>query len=148
MKIRIWLLVVAILALWPCHIVVAANNTSASAVLALEKRWNDACRRGDLVAMNALLSDDYIITVEDGNTFSKPGYIAHNGNSTVHAHVSTMSDLKVRVHGNTAVVTGAYYEEGTDKGKPYEYRDRLTDVWMNTNGRWQLIVSHYSLPAP
>jgi ketosteroid isomerase-like protein len=148
MRIRVWLLVIATLALWLCHIAVAANNTSASAVLGLEKKWNEAYRRGDLVAMNALLSDDYIITVEDGNTFSKPGYIAHNGNSTVHVHVSTMSDLKVRVHGNTAVVTGAYYEKGTDKGKPYEYRDRLTDVWMNNNGRWQLIVSHYSLPTP
>ncbi len=134
----------------PCHIAVAAtkHDTAASAVLALEKNWNDAYQRGDVVTMNALLADDYIITVEDGNTFSKPGYIAHNGNSTVHVRVSKMSDLKVRVHGSTAVVTGAYYEKGTEKGKPYEYRDRLTDVWMNTNGRWQLIVSHYSLPNP
>lgn len=148
MKIRIWLLVVATLALWPCHIAIAANSTSASAVLALEKKWNDAYKQGDVETMNALLSDDYIITVEDGNTFSKPGYIARNGNSTVHVHVSKMSNLTVRVHGNTAVVTGGYYERGTEKGKPYEYRDRLTDVWMNINGRWQLIVSHYSLPNP
>ena len=146
MKITIWLLIVATLALWTCHIAAAATkrDTAASTVLALEKKWNDAYQRGDVVTMNALLADDYIITVEDGNTFSKPGYIAHNGNSTVHVHVSKMSDLKVRVHGNTAVVTGAYYEKGTEKAKPYEYHDRLTDVWMNTNGRWQLIVSHYS----
>jgi hypothetical protein len=45
------------------------------------------------------------------------------------------------------VVTGAYHEEGTDKGKPYEYRDRFTDVWMNVKGRWQLIASHYGVPA-
>ena len=144
MNIKTWLLIVSTLALWPCQIAIAANNDSASAVLSVQKKWNDAYKRGDVVTMNALLSDDYIITVEDGNTFSKPGYIARNGNSTVHVHVSKMSNLKVRVHGNTAVVTGAYYEKGTEKGKPYEYRDRLTDVWMNTNGRWQLIVSHYS----
>ena len=148
MKIRIWLLIVATLVLWPFHIAVAANNTSTSAVLALEKKWNDAYKQGDVETMNTLLSDDYIITVEDGNIFSKPGYIARNGNATVHVHVSKMSNLKVRVHGNTAVVTGAYYEKGTEKGKPYEYHDRLTDVWMNTNGKWQLIVSHYSLPNP
>ena len=61
--------------------------------------------------------------------------------------ISEMSDLRVRMHDNTAVVTGAYYEKGNEKGKPYEYRDRLTDVWMNINGRWQLIASHYSLRA-
>ena len=146
MKIRTWLLIVATLALLPCHIAVAANNTSASAVLALEKKWNDAYKQGNVVTMNALLSDDYIITVEDGNTFSKPGYIAHNGNSTVHVHVSKMSDLKVRVHGNTAVVTGAYYEKGTEDGKPYEYHDRLTDVWVKTGNTWQVVASHYSVP--
>ena len=51
------------------------------------------------------------------------------------------------MHGNTAVVTGAYHEKGTEKGKPYEYRDRFTDVWMNIKGRWQVIASHYSTPA-
>jgi hypothetical protein len=51
------------------------------------------------------------------------------------------------MHGTTAVVTGAYHEKGTSKGKPYDYRDRFTDVWMNTNGTWQVIASHYSIPA-
>ena len=42
-----------------------------------------------------------------------------------------MADLKVRVHGDVAVVTGEYHEKGTLNGKPYEYRDRLTDVWAS-----------------
>ncbi len=92
MKIKIWLLIVATFALWTSHIAVATTkqDTAASAVLALEKKGNEAYQRGDVVTMNALLADNYIITVEDGNTFSKPGYIAHNGDSTVHVHVSTM----------------------------------------------------------
>ncbi len=97
--------------------------------------------------MDSLLADDFIITVEDGTTFSKAGYIAHNGDSTVHVKKSEMSDLRVRMHGSTAVITGAYYEKGTTKGKPYEYRDRFTDVWMGINSRWQVIASHYSVPA-
>jgi hypothetical protein len=47
--------------------------------------------------MNTLLADDFIITVEDGSTFSKSGYIAHYGDSTVHVEISDMSDLKVRI---------------------------------------------------
>jgi ketosteroid isomerase-like protein len=110
-------------------------------------QWNAAYDRGDIATMNTLLADDFIITVEDGSTFSKSGYIAHYGDSTVHVEISDMSDLKVRMHGKTAVVTGAYHEKGTSKGKPYEYRDRFTDVWMNLNGPWQVIASHYSIPA-
>ncbi len=147
MKIDIWLVAIATLATSLCHSAVAAPKrvTPASEVLTLEQRWNDVYKRSDVAAMDALLADDYIITTEDGSTFSKMGYIAHNGNSTVHVNVSKMSDLSVRMHGNTAVVTGGYYEKGTQDGKAYEYHDRLTDVWMKTKDRWQLIASHYSL---
>jgi ketosteroid isomerase-like protein len=146
MKIRIFLLVAASLAVWALDLAVGQKrDTVESKILALEKKWNEVYKRGDIVAMDSLLADDFIITVEDGSTFSKPGYIAHNGNSSVHVEISEMSDLHVRIHGNTAVVTGAYHEVGTEKGRPYEYRDRFTDVWMNIDGRWQLIASHYSL---
>src|SRR4029077_21230623 len=98
-------------------------------------KWNAAYQRGDIAAMGFLLGDDFIITVEDGSTFSKAGYIAHNGDSTVHVKKSEMKDLKVRMHDNTAVVTGAYHEIGTSKGNPYEYCNRFTDIWMSINGR-------------
>ena len=28
--------------------------------------------------------------------------------------------------------------EGAIEGKPYEYHDRLTDVWMKEAGKWQI----------
>jgi len=143
------LLVIAPLAVCALNFAAAQNNpdTVSSKVLALERQWNTAYKRSDIAVMNSLLADDFIITVEDGSTFSKSGYIAHNGDSSVHVGVSDMSDLKVRLHGNTAVVTGAYHEKGTDKGKPYEYYDRFADVWMNIKGTWQVIASHYSIPV-
>jgi len=94
-----------------------------------------------------LLNEDVIVTVEDGGIYSKTGYIAHVSDPNVHADVAEIGDVKIRMHGNVAVVTGGYHEKGTSKGKPYEYRDRFTDVWMNTGGAWQLIASHYSVPT-
>jgi ketosteroid isomerase-like protein len=38
------------------------------------------------------------------------------------------------MHGDTAILTGAYHERGDNKGKAYDYRDRFTDVWMKTGG--------------
>ena len=146
MKIKLLLLVLVCLTPWTLSSAGAQSNrdSATSKVLTVEKRWNEVYKHGDIVTMNALLADDFIITVEDGSTFSKPGYIAHTGNSSVHVDISEMSELQVRMHGNTAVVTGAYHEKGVDKGQGYEYRDRLTDVWMNYNGQWRLIASHYS----
>ncbi|HEV2113730.1 MAG TPA: nuclear transport factor 2 family protein [Terriglobales bacterium] len=116
-------------------------------VLALENKWNVAYQKGDISTLNALFADDFIITDETGSTFSKAGYIAHSGDPEIKVEVSDLSDVKIRMHGNVAVVTGAYHEKGTNKGKPYEYRDRFTDIWLNSGGNWQLIASQYSIPA-
>jgi len=153
MKIRpsllVFILILATFAVWALDSAIAQSkpDSAASKILALEDKWNAAYKRGDVAIMGSLLAEDFIITVEDGSTFSKSGYIAHNGDSTVHVEVTEMSGQNVRMHGNTAIVTGAYHEKGVSDGKPYEYRDRFTDVWMNRNGSWQVVASHYSIPA-
>ncbi len=149
MKLRLSLL----LAL--CFVLSAFNPSAAQTkadpatakILALEAKWNDAYKRNDAAGMESVLADDFIITVEDGTTFSKTGYLAHTADSALHLQISEMSDFRVRMHGNIAIVTGAYHEKGTSKERPYESRHRFTDVWMKTNGSWQVIASHYSIPA-
>ena len=59
-------------------------DTSAK-ITALESKWCDAYKQRDVATMSSLLADDFIITVEDGNTYGKAGYIAHSGDSQ---HVS------------------------------------------------------------
>lgn len=149
MKAQILLTAVLLsVALAPTFSAAQQKPDAASKILVLENRWNDAYKQGDVATMNSLLADDFIITVEDGSTFSKTGYIAHCADPDNRVLISEMSDLKFRIHGNTAIVTGAYHEKGTTSGKPYEYRDRITDVWiMTTDGRWQVIASHYAIPA-
>ena len=123
------------------------KSDTASKILALEAKWNSAYQHGDVAQLNALLADDFLITVEDGSMYSKTGYLGRLGGTAQHVDVSEMTDLKVRLRGDVAIVTGAYHEKGTAMGKPYEYRDRLTDVWLNSDGRWQVIASHYSIPV-
>jgi ketosteroid isomerase-like protein len=115
-------------------------------VLALEKKWAETYKERDIGILSSLLAEDFIITVENGSTFGKEGYISHSADSSVRVDVAELSELKVRMHGNIAVVTGAYHEKGDSKGKHYEYRDRLTDVWMKMDGKWRVIASHFSVP--
>ena len=149
MKTRTSVLILAGLAIWASVLVAAQTkpNGASSKIVALENKWNAAYQHGDIATMESLLADDFIITLEDGSTLSKSGYLAHNGDSTVHVEITEMSGLNVRMHGNAAVVTGAYHEKGMSKGKPYDYHDRFTDMWMNINGKWQVVASHYSIPT-
>ncbi len=120
--------------------------SAASQVRKLEEKWTAAYKDRKIDLLSSLLAEDFVITVEDGNTYSKAGYITHSADSSVRVEVAELSDLRVRLHGNVAVVTGAYHERGQSNGKPYEYHDRLTDVWMKVGGAWQAVASHYSVP--
>src|SRR5690348_12193019 len=124
----------------------AQEKSDAAAVRALESKWVDAYKQRQIATVASLLSDDYVITLEDGSTYGKVGFISYNAGS-LRVDVAEASDLKIRMHDNTAVVTAAYHERGVLGGKPYDYHDRLTDVWMKTGGKWLLIASHYSLPV-
>jgi Domain of unknown function (DUF4440) len=63
-------------------------DAATSKITALEAKWNDAYKRNDPAGMEALLSDDFIITVEDGTIFSKSGYLAHTADSDLHVKIS------------------------------------------------------------
>ena len=125
----------------------AQEKSDAANIRAMELQWTESYKQRQVQMLSSLLAEDFVITVEDGNTYSKMGYISHSAEPSVHVEVAEMSDLKVRMHGNTAVVTGAYHERGESNGKRYEYHDRLTDVWMKVGGKWQVVASHYSVPV-
>src|SRR5882724_5633104 len=124
----------------------AQEKADTATIRKLEEKWTESYRKRQIDILSSLLAEDFVITVEDGNTYSKSGYITHTADSFVQVDIAEILDLKVRMHGNTAVVTGAYHEKGKSNGKPYEYHDRLTDVWMKVGNKWQVISSHYSVP--
>jgi ketosteroid isomerase-like protein len=124
-----------------------AQELDAAIVRKLEEKWADSYKHRQIDILSSLLADDFIITVEDGNTYSKAGYISHSADTATHVQVAEFSEMKVRVHGNTAIVIGAYHERGESNGKPYDYHDRFTDVWMKSGGKWQVVASQYSTPV-
>jgi len=123
------------------------TSPEAAKILALEQQWTDAYRQRNIKLLTSMLAEDFIITVEDGSLYGKVGYMSHTADTGTQVDLAEESDLRVHMHGNVAVVTGAYHEMGSSKGKRYEYRDRLTDVWIKNNGQWQLIASQYSVPV-
>jgi ketosteroid isomerase-like protein len=139
-------LILCALSIWPIS-ALAQEKSEATTIRALEMKWTESYKERSVDILSSLLSDDFMITIEDGSVYSKVGYISHSADPATHVQVAELSDLKVRVHGDAAIVTGAYHEKGESNGKPYEYHDRLTDVWMKTGGRWQVVASHYSVPV-
>jgi len=54
----------------------------------------------------------------------------------------------IRIHGDTAIVTGITSVKGTAGGEGFTADFRFTDTWLYRHGRWLLAASHASrLPA-
>jgi len=125
----------------------AQEKSDAATIRSLELKWTESYKQHNIDILSSLLAEDFVITIEDGSIYSKAGYISHSADPATKVQVAELSDLKVRMHGDTAVVTGAYHEKGESNGKPYEYHDRLTDIWMKVGGKWQVVASQYSVPS-
>jgi ketosteroid isomerase-like protein len=123
------------------------DKSDADYIRSMELKWTESYKQRKVDILASLLDQDFIITIEDGSTYGKTGYISHSAEPGVKVEVAQMTDVKVRMHGNTAVVTGAYHEKGESNGKRYEYHDRFTDIWVKAGGKWQVVASHYSVPT-
>ena len=125
----------------------AQEDSDAAQVRALDFKLTEAYKLRQFDLLASLLDDEFVITFENGNVYGKTGYISFSATTTIHVDVAEMTDVKVRMHGNTAILTGVYHEKGKDKDGPYDFHDRFTDVWMKVGGKWRLIASHYAIPS-
>jgi ketosteroid isomerase-like protein len=146
---RVWISAVLLFSLVVCVVPrdSAQERPEVAGIHALEAKWVDAYKKRQITTVAGMLAEDYVITLENGTVYGKTGFVSYNA-GPLRVDVAEVQDLRIRIHENVAVVTGAYHEQGVQGGKSYDYHDRLTDVWMKIGGRWQLIASHYSVPAP
>ena len=125
----------------------AQESSEAASIRALELKLLDCYKRHEVQVFASVLDDDFVITFEDGSTYSKTGYLAYSTSSSTRVEVVEIPEMRIRMHGDTAVVTGVYHEKGMDSQKSYDYHDRFTDIWMKKAGKWRLIAAHYSVPS-
>ena len=117
----------------------------SGAVLAMENAWNQAELHNDAAAVELLLADDFVMTVAEGTLYNKAQILESVKDKSYRPDALQSTGMVVHSYGNAAVVTGAYYEKGVDKGKRWERRGRFTDTWVYRSGRWQCAASHFSV---
>lgn len=133
--------------LLPLESLEADQPSDAAEIRSLEVKMLDCYKHRQVEIFAAVLDEDFVITFEDGSTYSKTGYLSYSASSSTHIEVAEIAEMKIRMHGDTAIVTGIYHEKGIDRQKTYDYHDRFTDVWMKESGKWRLVAAHYSVPT-
>lgn len=127
-------------------IVLAAQDSAKVRVLALENAWNEAQSHRDEKALASLIASTFAYTDAQGNFMDKAQFLA--GVREEPATQIVNEGMKAESYGEmVVVVTGAYREQGTEKGKPYSERGRFTDTWIQQNGQWLCVASQETLIA-
>lgn len=106
----------------------------------MERDWNDAVIKRDAGWFERNYAFDVTeISSRNGSIKTKAQALESARTDKASYQSLELSDLNVRVEGNTAVVTGVNHEVGRDEqGKPINRRVRFTDVFIKRDGRWQV----------
>jgi len=113
-------------------------------LITLENGWADAVVKKDVAFLDRILADDYLFTDPFGTVFNKAQTLASvkSGDDVVTSAVN--DDMKVRVYGDVAVVTGRWTSKETLKSTDISGQQRWTDTWVKRAGRWQCVAGHSS----
>ena len=93
--------------------------------------------KGDIATLDKYTSDDYVLINMNGHMAGKSEMIEGFKSGASKLTSEELSDLKVRVYGNTAVVTGKADVKGTLGGADATGQILFTRVYVKKDGRWQ-----------
>ena len=119
-------------------------NTAEQEVLKLEQTLDQAFLKKDRATFEPMLAEDYVYIHSNGTMTNKAQEITENMSADVKWTASKLDNLKVRIYGDVAVVTGIQTLTGSAKGYVSGPR-RFTDLWVRRSGRWQTIGGESTL---
>jgi uncharacterized protein (TIGR02246 family) len=122
-----------------------AGPSTEQEIRALEQERNQAILKGDAAVLEKMTSDDYTFITLRGELRSKADIVKGFRSGSFKYESRTISDLKVRVYGNTAIVTGRSSQQGKENGKDYSGDYLFTRVYVKQRGKWLTVALQTTL---
>src|SRR5215471_19946602 len=117
-----------------------ALTSAEDEIKKLEELRNQAILHGDVAALDRMTSDDYTFVTLRGEMRTKQEILKGFASGSFHYESRQIFDLKVRVYGNTAVVTGRSVQKGMENGKDYSGDYWFTRVYVRQNDNWLTVA--------
>src|ERR1700747_3179967 len=108
-------------------------------IMDLEKQAKEAAIHRDASFSERTLADDYVAITPLGQVVGKADTIAARKTAQLRYESINISDMVVRLYGNTAVVTARADVKGTELGEEFNGPYRFTRIWVRRNGHWMTV---------
>ena len=110
-------------------------------LVSIEQSWVEAAAHGDRATLDELLDNSFIETMPNGARRSKADVLF--APALPPGTVQTLGDLKVRVLGNVAMVSGVNHYTPASGLKTIDYA--FTDLYVRHGDTWRVASSHTTL---
>ncbi|HEY3204497.1 MAG TPA: nuclear transport factor 2 family protein [Thermoanaerobaculia bacterium] len=125
-----------------------SSAADEAAIAALDTQYQAAVARNDAAAMDRLLAEDFALVTGKGKVFTKADLLNEARSRRIVYERQDDSEQKVRVWGDTAVITAFLWAKGTEDGKPFEYKLWFSDTYVRTPAGWRYVFGQSSIPLP
>jgi ketosteroid isomerase-like protein len=115
------------------------RDSAHKEIEALEMDWRNAQLTNNVTAVDRLLADDYLGISANGTLETKADELGRRRTGSLHITQLELSDIKVRIYGDTAVVTSKADLVGKNGDRDISGRYRYTRVYSNREGQWKIV---------
>jgi len=114
------------------------------AVAALDTEYQAAVKTNDVATMSRILADDFVLVTGLGKTYTKADLLNEARSKRMVYEHQEDSAQKVRVWGDTAVVTALLWAKGSEDGKAFDYKLWFSDTYVRTPTGWRYVFGQAS----
>lgn len=128
----------------------ASEEADRKEVARLDVEYQAAVKRNDAEAMARVLHERFILVLGNGKTFDRQELLdsAKAREIVYEQQDEEPGSQKVRVFGDTAVVTALLWLKGVRENKTFERRLWFSDTYVRTPQGWKYVFGQASLPLP
>ena len=108
-------------------------------IVDMERQSKEASLRRDSDFSLRILAEDYVAITPLGQVTTKRETISARRSGQLRYEAMNITDMVVRVYGDTAVVTARADVKGHQLGEDFSGPYRYTRVWVRRNGQWQIV---------
>ena len=117
----------------------SGDDETIRQIVDMERQSKEASLRRDSDFPLRTLAEDYVAITPLGQVTTKKETISARRSGQLRYEAMNITDMVVRVYGDTAVVTARADVRGHQLGEDFSGPYRYTRVWIRRNGQWQIV---------
>lgn len=117
----------------------SADQSTIREIVDMERQAREASLHRDPEFSQRTLAEDYVAITPLGTVTTKQDTVSARKSGQLRYEAINVTDMVVRLYGDTAVVTARADVKGHQLGEDFSGPYRYTRVWVRRSGHWQAV---------